>query len=74
MIPAEIRRELELEEGDELAVVVEDGSLVLQSRRRAAARLRGSLRHALGDGEKGVETFLVDKERERRAEARRERR
>jgi AbrB family looped-hinge helix DNA binding protein len=40
VIPAEIRRELDLEPGDELVVMVEDGDLVLRSRKEALRRLR----------------------------------
>jgi len=40
VIPAEIRRELDLEPGDELVAIVADGELVVRSRERALRRLQ----------------------------------
>ena len=40
-MPAEVRKELGLEAGDELVLHTEDGRLVLERRRDAARRLQG---------------------------------
>jgi len=66
VLPAPVRRQLDLHPGDKLTLTLtSDGSMKLESRRKALRRLRGSFSH-LGPG-------LVDELiEERRAEAHRE--
>jgi AbrB family looped-hinge helix DNA binding protein len=44
VIPADLRRELDIGPGDELMVDVVDGQLVMWSRKQAVRRLRGMMR------------------------------
>jgi AbrB family looped-hinge helix DNA binding protein len=44
VIPAEIRRQLDVGPGDELMVDIVDGQLVMWSRAQAVRRLRGMMR------------------------------
>lgn len=67
VIPATLRKELGLQEGDLLDARVEGGRLVLQTPRAILERLRGDLRAAAGNRDLVAE--LLD---ERRAEAERE--
>ena len=67
MIPAEIREELGLEEGERLNARVEGDRLVLESRLAALERLRGKFR----EGARGRD-LVAELISERRAEARRE--
>jgi AbrB family looped-hinge helix DNA binding protein len=71
VIPADVRRELGLHEGQELAVRLQDGALVIRSREAALDRLAGALKHLEPDGH-GVERFLEEKAAESRVEAQRE--
>ena len=66
VLPALVRRRLKLHPGDKLTLTItEDGAMLLESRRQALRKLRGSFSH-LGPG-------LVDELlEERRTEARRE--
>ena len=67
VIPANVRRDLGIETGDQLNLTVDDNRLVLESRRAAARRLRGMFRHLATD------VSVVDELiAERREEARRE--
>ncbi len=71
VLPAELRRQLDLREGDRLILTVEaDGSLRLVSAREAARRARGLLRQMLPhlEGRCLSEELIA----ERRAEATRE--
>lgn len=67
VIPAEIRRELALREGDELVALVEDGGLLLLSRAQLWARLRAAFAN-VPEGVSLADELIA----ERRAEARRE--
>lgn len=67
VLPAPVRRQLEINEGDELVVIVEDDGVMLMTREAAIARLR--LLMGPSDGT-GVDEFLEWK----RAEAERENR
>lgn len=67
VLPAPVRRELSIEEGDELVVIVEDDGVMLMTREAAIARLR--LLMGPSDGT-AVDEFLEQK----RAEAERENR
>ncbi len=67
MIPATLRKELDLREGDVLDARVERGRLVLQTPQAILERLRGDLRAAAGDRDLVAE--LLD---QRRVEAERE--
>ncbi|MHB8325228.1 MAG: AbrB/MazE/SpoVT family DNA-binding domain-containing protein [Candidatus Dormibacteria bacterium] len=53
VIPAAIRRELGLESGEPLLVCVENGRVVLESRRADARRARGALRGLVGEADLG---------------------
>ncbi len=64
VIPAAIRRELGLESGEPLLARVENGRVVLESRRADARRARGALRGLVGEA--GLGEMLGA---ERRAEA-----
>jgi AbrB family looped-hinge helix DNA binding protein len=67
VIPAEIREELGLQEGERLNARVEDDRLVLESRLAALERLRRRFR----EGARGRD-LVAELIAERRAEARRE--
>jgi AbrB family looped-hinge helix DNA binding protein len=67
VIPATLRRELKLREGDLLDARVEGGRLVLETPRAILERLRSELREAAGDRDLVAELLA-----ERRAEAERE--
>lgn len=67
VLPAPVRRQLEINEGDELVVIVEDDGVMLMTREAAIARLR--LLMGPSDGT-AVDEFLEQK----RAEAERENR
>lgn len=67
VLPAQVRRQLDIDEGDELVVIVEDEGVLLMTRAAAIARLR--LLMGPSDGT-GVDEFLQQK----RAEADRENR
>lgn len=68
MIPAELRRELEIEPGETLMARVESHRLVLERREEILARLRSEVRAARPRGRSAVDELIA----ERRAEARRE--
>ena len=67
VIPAAVRRRLQIEPGEELTLTVDRSRLVLEPRSAAVERVRGSLRHLATD--KSVVDELIA---ERREEARRE--
>jgi AbrB family looped-hinge helix DNA binding protein len=69
VIPAEIRRELELEPGDTLMARVESGRLVLERRGEILARLRSELREATQAGTSMVDELLAERRREAQREA-----
>jgi AbrB family looped-hinge helix DNA binding protein len=69
VIPADLRRELDIAAGDELMADVVDGQLVLWSRKHAIRRLRGMMR--LPEGTPSPVDELIA---ERRAEFEREER
>ena len=68
MIPAEIRREMEIEPGDTLMAHVESHRLVFERRDQILERLRSELRGTLPAGASAVDELIA----ERRAEAQRE--
>ena len=69
VLPAAVRRQIGLEEGDWLILTVEaDGSLRLVDARKAASRGRGLFRHLTMPGHSLVDEFIA----ERREEARKE--
>ena len=68
VIPAEMRRELELEPGETLMAHVESRRLVLERRDEILERLRSEVRGARRGKASAVDELLAD----RRAEARRE--
>lgn len=68
VIPAEIRRELGLNEGEPVILQVEDGSLRLWTLREAIRRAQEAMRPYRVPGRSLVDEFIAD----RRAEAARE--
>ncbi len=68
VIPAEMRRELELEPGETLMAHVEERRLVLERREEILERLRGEVRGGRRKGKSAVDELIA----ERRAEAKRE--
>lgn len=69
MIPAELRRELELEPGETLVAHVESRRLVLERGGEILARLRSELREATRPGTNMVDELLAERRREARREA-----
>lgn len=68
MIPAEMRRRLEIVPGETLTAHIESGRLILERREHVLERLRSELREATPKGRSMVDELLA----ERRAEAGRE--
>jgi AbrB family looped-hinge helix DNA binding protein len=68
VIPAEHRRALGLEVGDEVIVRVEDGELRILTRSEAIKRAQGLVRRHI----KGSRSLVDELSAERRAEAKRE--
>ena len=68
VIPAELRRELGLEIGDEVIVRVEDNELRILTRSEAVKRAQGLVRRRI----KGSRSLVDELRAERHAEAKRE--
>ncbi|MGH6917310.1 MAG: AbrB/MazE/SpoVT family DNA-binding domain-containing protein [Geminicoccaceae bacterium] len=68
VIPAAVRKALDLRPGDELIIRVEDGELRLTTRRQALARARRMIREYIPSDEDLTQSLIDD----RRAEAARE--
>jgi AbrB family looped-hinge helix DNA binding protein len=68
VIPAALRKALDLRPGDELILRVEDGELRLSTRRQALARARRMIREYIPSDEDLTQSLIDD----RRAEAARE--
>ena len=68
VIPAAVRRALDLRPGDELILRVEDGELRLSTRRQALVRARRMIRRYI-PGDEDLTQSLID---DRRKEAERE--
>ncbi|HEX2071832.1 MAG TPA: AbrB/MazE/SpoVT family DNA-binding domain-containing protein [Thermoleophilaceae bacterium] len=68
VIPAEMRRALEIQPGETLMAHVEEDRLVIERREQILERLRGELRGTTPAGTSMVDELIA----ERRAEARRE--
>jgi AbrB family looped-hinge helix DNA binding protein len=68
VIPAAMRRALDLRPGDDLILRVEDGELRLSTRRQALARARRMIREAIPSDEDLTQSLIDD----RRAAAARE--
>ncbi len=67
-IPADVRRELGLADGDDVRLEVVDGELRVRSFKAALARVRAMVRAHVPEGVSLVEELIAD----RRAEAARE--
>jgi AbrB family looped-hinge helix DNA binding protein len=67
VVPAELRRKLDLAEGDELVAHAEDGRLVIERRAAVLSRIRRRLQ-ALPAEVSLVEDLLAERRREARAE------
>ena len=68
VIPAAVRRALDLRPGDDLIIRVEDGELRMSTRRQALARARRLIRELIPSDEDLTQSLIDD----RRAEAARE--
>jgi AbrB family looped-hinge helix DNA binding protein len=68
VIPAAVRKALDLRPGDELIIRVDDGELRLSTRRQALARARRMIREYIPSDEDLTQSLIED----RRAEAARE--
>ncbi|MDF2781385.1 MAG: looped-hinge helix binding domain, AbrB family [Geminicoccaceae bacterium] len=68
VIPAAVRKALDLRPGDELIIRVADGELRLSTRRQALARARRMIREYIPSDEDLTQSLIDD----RRAEAARE--
>jgi AbrB family looped-hinge helix DNA binding protein len=68
VIPATVRKALDLRPGDELIMRVDDGELRLSTRRQALARARRMIREYIPSDEDLTQSLIDD----RRAEAARE--
>jgi bifunctional DNA-binding transcriptional regulator/antitoxin component of YhaV-PrlF toxin-antitoxin module len=69
VIPAALRRELELEPGQTLMAHVESKRLVLESRAQILERLRAELRAAKRPGVSAVDELIAERREEARLEA-----
>lgn len=67
-LPAEIRRELGVEDGDHVVLELKDGELVVRPYREVLKRVRDRLRKYVSEGGSVVDELIA----ERRAEAARE--
>ncbi|MDO5068093.1 MAG: AbrB/MazE/SpoVT family DNA-binding domain-containing protein [Propionibacteriaceae bacterium] len=63
VLPAALRQELELQQGDVLSVTLSDGQLIASTPRAALARIRAQLK-----GSGVVDELLADRRREVEAE------
>lgn len=68
VIPAAVRKALDLRPGDELIMRIEDGELRLSTRRQALARARRMIRECIPSDEDLTQSLIDD----RRGEAERE--
>jgi AbrB family looped-hinge helix DNA binding protein len=67
MLPAEVRRQLKIGEGDVLSVAVEDGRIMLMSQREALRRAQAFFR-SVDPGGMWSEELSQDRQREVKAE------
>jgi AbrB family looped-hinge helix DNA binding protein len=64
VIPAAVRKALDLRPGDELIMRVEDGELRLSTRRQALSRARRMVRRYIPDNEDLTQSLIDDRRRE----------
>jgi AbrB family looped-hinge helix DNA binding protein len=64
VIPATVRKALDLRPGDELIIRVEDGELRLTTRRQALARARRMIREYIPSDEDLTQSLIDDRRRE----------
>jgi AbrB family looped-hinge helix DNA binding protein len=64
VIPAAVRKELDLRPGDELLMRVEDGELRLSTRRQVLARARRMIRRYIPADEDLTQSLIDDRRRE----------
>jgi AbrB family looped-hinge helix DNA binding protein len=64
VIPAPVRKALDLRPGDELIMRVEDGELRLSTRRQALARARRMIRRHIPADEDLTQSLIDDRRRE----------
>jgi AbrB family looped-hinge helix DNA binding protein len=64
VIPAAVRKALDLRPGDELIMRVEDGELHLSTRRQALARARRMIRQYIPSDEDLTQSLIDDRRRE----------
>ena len=71
-LPARQRRMLDLREGDEVVVGVENGGLRVESRDVAISRVQRKVRKRLGEGRRLSEELIAERRAEAELEAQRE--
>jgi len=64
VIPAAVRKALDLRPGDELIMRVEDGELRLSTRRQALARARRMIRQYIPTNEDLTQSLIDDRRKE----------
>ncbi len=64
VIPAAVRKALDLRPGDELIMRVEDGELRLSTRRQALARARRMIRRYIPTEEDLTQSLIADRRKE----------
>jgi AbrB family looped-hinge helix DNA binding protein len=70
VLPAEVRRRLNIRQGDQLALLLqEDGTVKLQTRAVVAHSLRGMYKH-LANGRSVVDELIAERRREAKMEGR----
>lgn len=68
VIPAAVRKALDLRPGDELVMRVEDGQLLLSTRRQALARARRMIREYIPERDDLTQSLIDDRHEEAKAE------
>jgi AbrB family looped-hinge helix DNA binding protein len=63
VVPKDMREALEIKEGDELLVTLEEGRMILTPPQRYARATRGSLRGTWGKSKAEVERYLEEERR-----------
>jgi AbrB family looped-hinge helix DNA binding protein len=64
VIPAAVRKALDLRPGDELIMRIEDGELRLSTRRQALARARRMIRQYIPTNENLTQSLIDDRRKE----------
>ena len=64
VIPAEMRKQLEVEPGDEVLMRMKDGELVVYTRLQALRRIQQRMREAIPEGVSLVDELIAERRRE----------